>query len=74
MTTRNPSLMSMPICKDAEKNTIPATDNGTTGKFSEQYGWQGINSLPLSAGGKAVERLDFNGVLGLLGGIDYMTQ
>jgi hypothetical protein len=70
----NPTLMSMPICRDAEKNTIPATDNGTTGKFSEQYGWQGINSLPLSAGGKAVERLDFNGVLALLGGIDYMTQ
>lgn len=70
----NPTLMSMPICRDAEKNTIPATDNGTTGKFSEQYGWQSINSLPLSAGGKAVERLDFNGVLGLLGGIDYMTQ
>lgn len=70
----NPTLMSMPICRDAEKNTIPITDNGTTGKFSEQYGWQGINSLPLSAGGKAVERLDFNGVLALLGGIDYMTQ
>lgn len=70
----NPTLMSMPICRDAEKNTIPVTDNGTTGKFSEQYGWQSINSLPLSAGGKAVERLDFNGILALLGGIDYMTQ
>lgn len=70
----NPALLSVPLCRDAEKNTIPVTDNGTTGKFSEQYGWQGINSLPLSAGGKAVERLDFNGVLALLGGIDYMTQ
>jgi hypothetical protein len=70
----NPTLLSVPLCRDAEKNTIPVTDNGTTGKFSEQYGWQGINSLPLSAGGKAVERLDFNGVLALLGGIDYMTQ
>ena len=70
----NPTLLSVPLCRDAEKNTIPVTDNGTTGKFSEQYGWQGINSLPLSAGGKAVERLDFNGVIALLGGIDYMTQ
>lgn len=70
----NPTLLSVPLCRDAEKNAIPVTDNGTTGKFSEQYGWQGINSLPLSAGGKAVERLDFNGVLALLGGIDYMTQ
>lgn len=70
----NPTLLSMPLCQDAEKNVIPETDAGTSGLFSEQYGWQEINSLPLSAGGKAPNRRDFNGVFALLGGIAYACQ
>jgi microcystin-dependent protein len=70
----NPTLLTMPLCRDADKNTIPATDAGTAGIFSEQYGWQAVNSLPLSAGGKAVQRQDFNGVFALLGGIAYACQ
>jgi hypothetical protein len=70
----NPTLLSMELCKDADKNTIPATDAGTSGLFSEQYGWQNINSLPLSAGGIAPNRRDFNGAFNLLGGIAFYAQ
>jgi hypothetical protein len=70
----NPTLLTMPLCKDADKSTIPATDAGTAGIFSEQYGWQSINSLPLQAGGKAVRREDFNGAFNLLGGIAFYAQ
>lgn len=70
----NPTLLTMPLCIDADKNTIPPTDAGTSGLFSEQYGWQDINSLPLASGGKAPNRRDFNGVFALLGGIAYACQ
>lgn len=70
----NPTLLSRLLCADADKNTIPDTDAGTAGVFSQQYGWPAINSLPLSAGGKAVQRQDFNGVFNLLGGIAFYAQ
>lgn len=70
----NPTLLTMPLCVNADKNTIPPTDAGTSGLFSEEYGWQNINSLPLASGGKAPNRRDFNGVFALLGGIAYMAQ
>lgn len=70
----NPTLLTMPLCVNADKNTIPATDAGTSGLFSEEYGWQNINSLPLASGGKAPNRRDFNGVFALLGGIAYACQ
>jgi hypothetical protein len=70
----NPTLLTMPLCQNADKNTIPPTDAGTSGLFSEEYGWQDINSLPLASGGKAPNRRDFNGVFALLGGIAYACQ
>lgn len=70
----NPTLLTMPLCVNADKNTIPPTDAGTSGLFSEEYGWQNINSLPLASGGKAPNRRDFNGVFALLGGIAYACQ
>jgi hypothetical protein len=70
----NPTLLSMPLCVNADKNTIPSTDAGTSGLFSEEYGWQNINSLPLASGGKAPNRRDFNGIFALLGGIAYACQ
>jgi hypothetical protein len=70
----NPTLLSMPLCVNADKNTIPPTDAGTSGLFSEELGFQDINSLPLASGGKAPNRRDFNGVFALLGGIAYACQ
>jgi hypothetical protein len=70
----NPTLLTMPMCVNADKNTIPPTDAGTSGAFSEELGFQDINSLPLASGGKAPNRRDFNGVFALLGGIAYACQ
>lgn len=70
----NPTLLTQILAEDGDKNTIPATTDATTGLFSEQYGFQSINSLPLTAGGKAPQRNDFNGVFHLLGGIAFYAQ
>jgi microcystin-dependent protein len=70
----NPTLLQYPLVVDGDKNTIPATDDGTTGLFSQRYGWQSINSLPLDAGGKAVRREDYNGVFALLGNLLWYMQ
>jgi hypothetical protein len=70
----NPELLKMPLARDGQKSTIPETTDASTGLFSQQYGWQSINSLPPQAGGKAVKREDFNGAFNLLGGIAFMAQ
>lgn len=70
----NPKLLKMPLARDGQKSTIPETTDASTGLFSQQYGWQSINSLPPQAGGKAVKREDFNGAFNLLGGIAFMAQ
>jgi phosphoserine aminotransferase len=56
----NPELLKMPLARDGQKSEIPETTDASTGLFSQQYGWQSINSLPPQAGGKAVKREDFN--------------
>lgn len=70
----NPTLLDMPIARDGNKNAIPTTDNGTTGRLSQQYGWQLINAIPPQQGGKAVKREDFNGALYLLSNILFYAQ
>ena len=70
----NPDLLAMPFAKDGDKNSIPETTSPTTGLFSQQYGFQNINSLPLTAGGKAVSRLDFNGAMYMLSNLLYYLQ
>jgi hypothetical protein len=70
----NPTLLDMPIARDGNKNTIPTTDNGTTGLLSQQYGWQQINAIPPQQGGKAVKREDFNGALYLLSNLLFYLQ
>jgi hypothetical protein len=70
----NPTLLDMPFARDGNKNVIPVTDNGTTGKASQQYGWQQINSIPPQQGGKAVKREDFNGALYLLSNLLFYAQ
>ena len=70
----NPTLLKMPLATDGEKATIPETTGSTTGKFSQQYGFQAINALPLQAGGVAPKREDFNGAFNLLGGVAFYAQ
>jgi microcystin-dependent protein len=64
----------MPLARDGDKTAIPDTAGSTTGDFSQQYGFQEINQLPLGAGGIAPKRNDFNGVFNLLGGVAFMAQ
>ena len=70
----NPELLKMPFAQDGDKATIPETTDGSTGIFSQQYGFQSINSLPLQAGGKAVRREDFNGAFNMLSNIAFYAQ
>ena len=72
--TTNPELLITPLAKNAEKNVIPETTGATTGLFSQDLGFQEINSTPLTAGGKAPDRKDFNGVFNLLGGVSFYAQ
>jgi hypothetical protein len=71
---QNPNLLAMPLARDGDKTTIPETTGSTTGDFSQQYGFQQINQLPLGAGGIAPKRNDFNGAFNLLGGIAFYAQ
>lgn len=70
----NPTLLDMPIAVDGDKNTIPTTTTPTTGLLSQQYGWRDINSMPVTQGGKAPNRKDFNGVFNLLSNILFYAQ
>jgi microcystin-dependent protein len=72
--TTNPELLITPLAKNAEKNVIPETTGATTGLFSQDLGFQEINSTPLTAGGKAPDRKDFNGAFFLLGGVAFYAQ
>ena len=74
MTTTNPTLLKMPLARDGDKTAIPETAGSTTGDFSQQYGFQEINQLPLGAGGSAPKRSDFNGAFNLLGGVAFYAQ
>jgi hypothetical protein len=70
----NPTLLQMPLAVNGDKNTIPVETGSNTGLFSQKYGFQPINSLPLSAGGKAISRHDYNGAMFLLSNILFYAQ
>lgn len=62
----NPSFLTNVLGYAAEVNTIPATTPAGTGAFSYQSGFPAVTSVPLTAGGIAPDRLDFNAVIKLL--------
>lgn len=71
----NPTLLTMPIAENGQKNTIPATQAAAgDGLLSQSTGFPPETALPLGAGGKAPTREDFNGALNLLSGIAYYAQ
>lgn len=70
----NPTLLTTPIAQNGDKNAIPNTTSATSGLLSQDKGWQSINSLPLTAGGIAPNRLDFNGAFNLLSNILFYAQ
>ena len=73
--TANPTLLSMPLAQNGQKNVIPATQaTAGDGHFSQSTGFPAETSLPLGAGGVAPSREDFNGMANLLGGVAFMAQ
>ena len=69
----NPTLLEMPIAKNGNKNTIPATTGGT-GAMTQSAGFPPETSLPLGAGGVAPSREDMNGALYLLSDLLFHAQ
>ena len=73
--TANPTLLSMPLAQNGQKNEIPTTQaTAGDGLFSQSTGFPAETSLPLGAGGVAPSREDFNGMANLLGGVAFMAQ
>lgn len=73
--TANPTLLSMPLAQNGQKNVIPTTQaTAGDGLFSQSTGFPAETSLPLGAGGVAPSREDFNGMAHLLGGVAYYAQ
>ena len=73
--TANPTLLSMPLAQNGQKNVIPETQaTAGDGLFSQSTGFPAETSLPLGAGGVAPSREDFNGMAYLLGGVAFMAQ
>jgi microcystin-dependent protein len=65
----------MPIAKNGQKNTIPATQAAAgDGLLSQSTGFPPETALPLGAGGKAPTREDFNGAFNLLSDIAFYSQ
>ena len=73
--TANPTLLSMPLAQNGQKNVIPETQaTPGNGLFSQSTGFPAETALPLGAGGVAPSREDFNGIANLLGGVAFMVQ
>ena len=73
--TANPTLLSMPLAQNGQKNIIPETQTTAgNGLFSQSTGFPAETSLPLGAGGVAPSREDFNGMANLLGGVAFYAQ
>ena len=73
--TANPTLLSMPLAQNGQKNVIPETQaTAGDGLFSQSTGFPPETSLPLGAGGVEPKREDFNGMANLLGGVAFFAQ
>lgn len=63
----SPDLLANVLGHAADLNSIPATTPSGSGAFSYQAGFPAITGFPLTAGGIAPSRQDFNGVFNLIG-------
>lgn len=66
MTMLVPPKIEQPIANLGDKNTIPNTNDPATGQLSLSLGFPPVTSVPISQGGVAPFREDFNGVLNLI--------
>lgn len=65
-TPSNPPRLTNVLGYGADISTIPATTPSGSGAFSYQSGFPAITAIPLTAGGIAPSREDFNAVIKLL--------
>ena len=73
--TANPTLLSMPLAQNGQKNVIPEIQaTAGDGLFSQSTGFPFETSLPRGSGGVAPSREDFNGMANLLGGVAFYAQ
>lgn len=70
----SPDLLANVLGYAADINPIPATTPSGSGAFSYQAGFPAITGVPLTAGGIAPSRQDFNGVFNLIGQHLYFLQ
>lgn len=70
----SPDLLANVLGYAADLNSIPATTPSGSGAFSYQAGFPAITGFPLTAGGVAPSRQDFNGVFNLIGQHLYFLQ
>lgn len=70
----NPPFLSNVLGYAADVNTIPATTPSGSGAFSYQSAFPAITAIPLTAGGVAPDREDFNAVFRLLSQHVYFLQ
>lgn len=72
-TLSKPTPIAGPFAYNGDKNTIPDT-TATAGAASYQQGFPPVTQLPLTAGGIAPQRNDFNGILNALSQHIYWVQ
>lgn len=69
-----PTQWTNSLVNAGDANTIPATTPAGTGKASFESGFPALTQVPLSAGGIAPDRKDFNGLFKLLGEAVFYMQ
>lgn len=69
-----PTKWQTSLVNSGDANTIPQNTPAGTGKASFKDGFPPITQIPLSAGGQAPDRKDFNGLFKVLGDWIFFNQ
>lgn len=69
-----PSKWQTSLVNSGDANVIPQSTPAGTGKASFKDGFPQITQIPLSAGGQAPDRKDFNGLFKILGDWIFFNQ
>ena len=70
----NPTLITTPFAQSGDKTPPPNTNTPSDGRFSQTLGFPPVTAIPLSSGGKAPKREDFNGAFNMLSNIAFYAQ
>lgn len=73
-TMQPTNLFKTPFAVSGTKNIIPATGDDTTGLANLLSGFPFVTQKPISQGGVAPQRTDFNGILYMLSAFSFFAQ